>query len=707
MADSDPFDFFTRRSTPTGGLAESVWVRLGPKGTADVSKAYTPLPTQTLNQTLTPDDHARISADVNARIDAATAILEESRQRGQPLTVDEAWARANAGPAAPGPNITAVLAEVGSLAAVLATGAVLTAEQKRQRSIQAAAELEAASYNTIVEGSFDDPSYKTVYTLRFFEDWKAQPEENAGLSVDLPYVSRVSMSAPNAVVRTRGMDGTVYAEHAAIPQRTFVIEGRSGTFSAPTTDAQAGLDIRRFTNVRNLIETYAATSARNKSALVRFKDSRLVLDFSFEDEAYFCDVVDFNYRRTTESSTFSFEYTLTLVTNAPMGRQANPVSLQTWKKAAAAPEGTGIAIRKGEDELESQRIEFQRKAGEKFIDDILRLNSYWRSAEQPFVNVDKLATFTCSELYDLRVGISMLSGTLDSILPATVLRMGTRARIKTYLAHNSYILDLMHSLKGASNIGCPAPPWSNAVYNALPYTALVAAFIRAINPSHARSPQTSEVSLPYRPGLLAPIPGNPAQGPEQDFVVPQGMTNANDIAAYWYGDYNFAWRIMDANRMRDAYTFGDGTPLEPGVTIKLPSPDKPVAKNNDILGTDLLIENGDLVLVGYNDVKRVSGYPCYSQNLLHRMQTFRGQNKVFPNYGLPDDVLSSAGATIPATIRTQVKDQIRQDHRTSKVERITLTELGDKVQVTVIVKPIAGPKGQLKFYYNLDSGVTP
>lgn len=707
MADSDPLNFYTQRSTPQGGLAESLYSTWGPKGQIPVERAYAPyLPTQSTKYVPTPDEINRIEAETIARIDAASALLEDSRARGVPRTPDQAWAQASSsGPALP--SVAGALAVAGSVAAVKAVEVALTADQEEQRRAQAVAVLEAASYNTIVEGSFNDPGAQTVYTLRFFEDWKAKSEENRGVRVDLPYVNRVSMSAPNAVVRTRGMDGTVYAEHAAIAQRTFVIEGRSGTYSAPSTDPEAGLDIRRFTNLRNLIETYASTSARNKSALVRFKDSRLVLDFSFEDESYFCDVMDFSYRRNAESSTFSFEYTLTLVTNGPLGRQANPVSLTAWKDPADAPGPTGSATRQGKDELETDRETFAADKYKAYIATIERLNSFFRKPEKPFAKVDALASFTCSELYDLRVGITVLNGALDSALPASTMSEGSRARIKGWLAHNAYILDLMHSLKGGSNTGCPAPPWSFTAYSILPAAALVAAFIRLLNPSHVPSARTGEVYLPYRPGLLAGLPVNPNQGPEQDFVVPQGMRNANDIAAYWYGDYNYAWRIIDANRMRDAYTFGDGTPLEPGVTIKLPSPDKPAVRNNDLMGTDLLIENGDLVLVGSNDIKRVSGYPCYSQNLMHRMQTFRGHNKVFPNYGLPDDVLSSADSTIPATIRTQVKDQIRQDHRTDKVERTTLTELGDKVQVDVLVKPIAGPKGHLQFYYNLASGVTP
>ena len=552
-----------------------------------------------------------------------------------------------------------------------------------------------------------------MYSLRFYEQWPPLDEQNDGsIRVDLPYVHHIAMSAPNAVVRTRGMDGTVYAEHAGIPQRTFTLEGRSGALSAPTDNPKAGLDIRRFTNLRNLIETYASTSAANKSALIRFKDSRLVLDFSFEDESYFCEVVDFNYRRSTETSTYSFEYTLTLVTNAPLARKARPLSLKAWVDAVAPPAPEGAAQRTGRNSDVYDDAAFARAQYQRLLEKIKYLSSFWRAPETPRPGgpVDKLKDISCSFLYDIRVGISVLGAVADNTLFTQQVNSKTRADIKKALSFSSYVGDLAHSAKsflGSADRGCSTPPWASAVYKTLPYATLVNEFIKKFSPSNGGSTPSSEVFLPYRPGLLAPVPASTSSGPQEDYVVPQGMNSAHAIAAVWLGDANLAWRIIDLNSMRDAYTYGDGTPLEPGTVIKLPAADRPDVKNNDILGTDLLLENGDLVLVGSNEIKRVSGYACYSQNLLHRMQTFLRQNKVFPNYGLPDDVLSNANSTVPTTLRTHVKDQVRQDHRTKRVENITVTELGDKLHVDVVVTPISGPKGQLKFYYNLASGVTP
>lgn len=706
---ADPTGMF-QRSMARGSPEEALYPTWGPKlqgadDPAGLMRARLVNRNQTPSGALSPEELERVRADTLARIDAKAAQLGATQTTaatvGAAASEPSSLVGAVAGPTTVG---AAVVAGIG--AAMSAAVTAMNEEEQRRRLTEASAAHDL-TYNTIIEGVFDDPSPQAVYTLRFYEDWPIKDNQpNAGISVDLPYVNRVAMTAPNAVVRTRGMDGTVYAEHAAIPERTFVIEGRSGAISRPTRDAEAGLDIRRFTNLRNLIETYAATSARNKSALVRFKDSRLILDFSFEDEAYFCEVVDFQYRRSTETSTYSFEYTLTLVTNAPHTRVAEPISLKSWEAAANVPKPLGNAT-PGRAELEADTEAFNRRVEQEFIEKILRLDSFRRGAEQSSRTTNPLESFTCDELYDLRAGITVLNGALDNTLFTYALRAGVRARIKTFLAHNSYALDLVHSLKGSNSSGCPVPPWTNTAYRIMPYTNLVTEFIRMLNPARAEDTMSMQVYLPYRPGFLPALPANPAQGPEEDFVVPQGMTSANDIADFWFGDASMAWRIIDLNRMRDAYTFGDGTPLAPSSVIRLPSPALPVAKNGDVLGTDLMLENGDLVLVGFNDVKRISGYANYSQNLLNRMQTFRGHNKVFPNYGLPDNVLSSAGSTIPATIRTQVKDQIRQDHRTAKVERTTLNELGDKVQVDVLVKPIAGPKGRLTFYYNLDSGVTP
>jgi hypothetical protein len=51
-----------------------------------------------------------------------------------------------------------------------------------------------------------------------------------------------------------------------------------------------------------------------------------------------------------------------------------------------------------------------------------------------------------------------------------------------------------------------------------------------------------------------------------------------------------------------------------------------------------------------------------------------------------------------------VRDQLRQDHRTDRVEQLQLDEIGDKVNVSVLVTPITGNAGQFNFNYTFREG---
>jgi hypothetical protein len=546
--------------------------------------------------------------------------------------------------------------------------------------------------------------------LIFIDDWDPDATEHKGTKVTLPFVSRITMQAPNAIARTRGLNGAVYQEHSGFVQRTFTIEGRSGPAWYVADEEDTNLLISRFTALRNLVEDYGAISTENKNALVRYKNSTLFLLCFFENEKHLCDIVNFSYRRSTDTSTMSFEYTITLVTNGTRAfgkwepaQLVEGVAEAVWKEAGGA-EFAQLAKRVTEEEL--YQAWYWDVIGLK--DALMDLPA--RAAEDSiaFGVPRTIQTMSCSTMNELRLGASIAGATLNNGSLTRGIPERSLGKAKAIVSMSSYVLDTVHKYKGGNNIACPVPPWSDLYYGLLPIGTAAAAVIRFLGTGFT---DTSNYRSNYQPPVRAAFDFGPA-APEPPFTATnyfllQNGADAYSVASAVLADRNQYWRIIDLNNLRDAYTRGDGTPLVPGSTILVPTPQAPAAKNNDVLGTDLLLVDGDLKLVGNNDIMRVSGYACYSQNIRHRMHTPRGSNKVFPSYGLSSDLITNAASTVPALIQTEVFEQLSRDHRTEAVLGIKLREQGDKVHVDALVKPLDTAPYKIEFNYNLDAEVSP
>lgn len=557
-------------------------------------------------------------------------------------------------------------------------------------------QLYPSSYSDpVVTGTAANRKLINVYELSLYDDW-ATAKPNKPSSVTLPDVQRITMQAPNALTRTRNLAGQVYAEHGGFIQRTFVIEGRSGpVWNLPTEDGAGQLAISRFTKLRNLIERYGRDSVANKNALVRNKDTRLTFQASFESEAHFCDIVNFTYRRSSATSTYSFEYSITLVTNGVAEKKYNG--------------GFALTVGKAVPVWESQKL---RTFAALTAAELAALPADSEAAANVFRPANAFKGLSCSDIHEWRQAASALNITLDTAIFTRTIAPEVVAGLKTGLAYNSYLTDITHSLKGARGLSCPVPPWSDLYYNWLPagtgVTTLAA--LLANTPSFSgfnNQYRTADVLFPVRRAFITETDTQPPPPfTAVNYFLPDSGADAHSVAAAVLGDRNQWWRIVALNRLRDAYTRSDGTPLAPGSSLLIPDPTVPNVKDNDVLGTDLLIVNGDLELAGSNDIMRVKGYANYTQNLLHRMHTPRGSNKVFTEFGLSPTIHTDSSSTVLATIRNDIRDQVNQDHRTDSVTDIQITELGDKVQVSMVVKAIASDQRSFSFNYNLSSEVT-
>jgi hypothetical protein len=504
----------------------------------------------------------------------------------------------------------------------------------------------------------DSSAYPNPYFLELYEDYVSNPTTPSD-AVSLRYVYKLSKQAPTALVRTRGMDGYVYQENEGFMQATFSLRGRSG---------DSPVDMVRFQKMRNFLAKYAAESKKHKNALLRGKDVQLVLYFPFEAEAYLCDVVSFDYDRTAGDTTASFDYTLTLVTNGPVGNKWKlPETVNALAKLVSSYDDnhknpTHLCVKLKEEE-EDRRPP----------DDAPDIGGPTREAqEDPVTGCNDVAAGTTS--------IMRFNLWADG-LPL----------VQAQAAFESYFYTLLHA-SDMANAGMVA---SGAQFNeCIPPAYTQEYFLLNIELYSRRNAIRSSMAPPVIPGLPVPT---------EVFVCTQGRTSCYDIAETVYGDRSRADELIDYNRFLDAYTHNDGRPIEVGDTVLVPRPSGIVTRTGDVFGTDLRVVDGDLVPVGTADVATVSGYDCYAQNLNHRMQTVQGTNKVYPRYGLKPYIGQVTTSDVPGDLRANVRSQLQADHRTDRVVEITVTELGDKATVNAIVQPVGTSPSQVTITYSLEA----
>lgn len=499
----------------------------------------------------------------------------------------------------------------------------------------------------------DASAYPNPYFLELYLDYEGNSSKPVD-AVSLTYISAIKKSAPVALVRSRGMDGSVYQENEGFMQATFILSGRSG---------DRPVDLIRFQKFRNFLEKYAAESKKNKNAFVRGTDVQLVLYFPFEAEAYLCDVVAFDYSRSASSSPNSFEFQISLVTNGHVAnRWKLPEAVEPLKKLISSYDNNHTDPNHPCVKLKDQ--------------------------EKIYRPPDDWPEFTEPETFDTTnpPGCAVKAAGEHTIMKFTGL-----ANLMPYneaqAAFSNYFYMMMHASDMASagqvQSGAALQQCGEASYNFRTFWLGYVALDR-----YARA----HPSVP-RPPVL-PIP-------TEVYRCTQGKTDAFAIAEDVYGDRSKAPWVIDYNRFLDAYTQSDGSPIDIGTPVYIPRPSGPITMDGDTFGTDLKLVDGDLVPVGTTDIATITGYPCYVQNLMHRMTTTVGNNKVYTRYGLKPQIGFRTTSDVPAELRADVRSQIMADHRTKRIISIDVTERGDKADVAVVVEPIGVQPSRVSFTYNL------
>ena len=180
--------------------------------------------------------------------------------------------------------------------------------------------------------------------------------------------------------------------------------------------------------------------------------------------------------------------------------------------------------------------------------------------------------------------------------------------------------------------------------------------------------------------------------------------NLYDVAVRVYNDVSLWGEIARANGWLDAHTDEAGNIARAGQRVLVPVLDgaalltlspQLVAGQSPLL-TDLLLDDGDLSLSrGLNDVRLVTGADNFTQAVINRLSTQRGELPLTLNYGLTDQIGAQNTVKRPEQIALDVIEQVLTDERVLTVSDVSITQQGDMLDLRFNAAPVEGDAVQI------------
>ncbi len=522
----------------------------------------------------------------------------------------------------------------------------------------------AVSYNQY----YDSKQYPQEYLLQFVVGDGDRVED----SVLCPFVHNLQALAPSALTRTFPLDGPVYEEHAGFREKRFRLQGRSG-FS----EYYLGV----FHKFRNFLEKVQEKQKQNRNAFVRGVDYKLILNFAWEGEAYYCSIVQFAYIRDKATSRLSFEWSLDLVTNGVVGGKWRvPDNLKAYLDGGADADAHWLAThpchRRAAAALAGASQETKAAVG----DDVLNMDVLDESPLQLEV-LDESPQI--DQVIEVRGGLDQTVNSLatsrtsgagfDFGLQRDLYTQATDKSARLYDAWDDF--DSLQRAEQRWNV-MYILGWLSDLYMGAS-ASLGYVFERVWD---------QPVPANALPRPRRPLPNLPQ--PMAAWTTTGGDQTAFDVAAAATGSRN-NWRaIVDLNGMLDARTNGDGSFLGPGQVLLYPLEGGLTGGSEDLYGTDLLVRDGDLVANGDDDILLVGGLENLTQNIGHRILTTRGENPAFPQFGLQKIVGEKTTENFGGAVLSDIKTQVTADHRVFRLLELRIDTTGDVVTATFNVEAV-------------------
>lgn len=509
-----------------------------------------------------------------------------------------------------------------------------------------------------VQQNFYFPQQPDSPLRRYFLEFVEGSTEEVLDAVEIPNVNHVESDSPLAANLTWTYDG-MYEEHSGFAERNYVLRGRSG---------QRRHQLIAYYKFLNFLEKYAKTMAENKGALTRRSDTKLVLNFPWEGESYYCTVTAVKQVSTTATSRFSYEYLITLRTHG--------LATRKW----SLPETLRLLAVSGDDA--GMGSESLREAW-------TALAEVPESMYPVYEGIGNLLSITARTEYLQSRGSVGFSGLpREQAKTLYVKAKSTKTRILTVWDQATEAYREAERLSGRLDA---VLSWLSQVMAAV--EQMYGAVCAHIGSEVDAQPSDGLETVP----VLYPSTNEPLI---VDYVR-EGDSSLFDVAQRVYGSRERWWILARINGFQDARTRGDGEPLAPDQTLFIPHPDGVThGAVADIYGTDLRVgTDGDLVLSGTTDVAVVSGVDCVKQNLRHRYMTIKGENRSFREYGMPKLIGTIATSDIGGQVMSAVKRQTLRDHRVAGLSQLSAQRVGGTVSVDVAVELVANVTTPVSFQY--------
>jgi hypothetical protein len=534
-----------------------------------------------------------------------------------------------------------------------------------------------------VEPVYDNNfSYTDSYPHRYFFHLVRGEVESIIASVEAPLVQTVSV-APSAASKHTFTVNSYWDEHEGFRRRDISIGGRSGYTPE---------HLQKFAEFRNFFENAEKELATHKNAFSRGEDIRLVVDFPWEGESYYCNINEgggLKYIRDRSAISLSYVWALSLHTYG-VATAKNVLALQREKIAPflgddtvhtgrrhpcrkdatdalnTAEPGDPVSVGGMMDTADEIAYDISDKG--KCYSDLLSEGTDLYTAQR--VAFDQLPTQRADVIRERLIPIM---GWMSNVMMEAALWFGLCRRITPRWILNYVTGGRSEELyAAAANL----------------YASFEFAYWQIFGSRRRR----------YTPNTADPTSG--------ERVVSTTVTSSDrtvfDIAYRETGDRSMAWRIIELNGLRDARTWKNGQPIAPGDRILIPKPDgAPKSQFADLLGTDWKVVNGDFVLDPTGgDFVRVSGEDCYIQNTVHRLKTVRGTNKAFPATGLLDHIGNGNIDFNVAQVVGDVKRQLQMDYRTNRIVKVDVNDSEQLVlDIGITVETITKSRSLLSYTY--------
>lgn len=531
-------------------------------------------------------------------------------------------------------------------------------------------------------GGYSDPN-AVLYVLELRDRSKAVAGSNADFvgAMHLPLVQSISFQRQEATSFDWTLGRTPIREFSGLRESMITISGRSGISHRLGRNSNgqvlfaSGVDL--FQEMEKFLEEYQTDALERQNAKHEiFNSKELYLRCFFENKHFKVEPVSFSFNRSTGASRFSYEYQIQFRTYGP----------------AQDPQFNFMAQMISQAEAATQLVD----AATSYVAFTANIVNDFGASVQSFVEPVRAVSRLMNQVSAVSTATEAVART-----PSDFAEAGFNA----VNAGIDAVFDLSVAAVSLSfGLGSEAVKEIQKVQRKVLLQMGIArrATLRVLGAKFGRIAIDEEGFIPLSVSTHKTTTSALGLGPVKGvatFVLSAGQ-DLKSVAAAVFGDDSLWTILADMNGLTGVNQAPNGSPLFPGYVVVIPLfKDKglpmPVGATElspeSIYGVDFkLTADGDLSH-SETDLNLTRGIPLLRQALTVRLLTAKGENGVFPNYGLPNLVGEPTTGSTAGIISASVNAQVTSDPRIAEANKIVLQDLGNTVSVECLVSTVGGP----------------